>query len=135
MIYRRRQSGQDLVLDLVNKLVLNRQCKRGKEIHQELNTTFSFLSRKDWTSDSAMDSFNSSIYIFTDGSQIEMGTGAGFFCSNSYAEGIFKLNDFNSVFQAEKYWHNRRSQVDFRSNRCTAKRQLKLTVAPILSLR
>ena len=30
-----------------------------------------------------------------------MGIAADFLCSNPYAEGSFKLNDYNSVFQAE----------------------------------
>lgn len=35
---------------------------------------------------------NGAIYIFTDGSKSEIGTRAGFFCSNPYTEDIFKLN-------------------------------------------
>lgn len=44
---------------------------------------------------------NSEIYVFADRSKCGTGTRAGFFCSNPYTKGSFKLNDYNSVFKPE----------------------------------
>ena len=46
-------------------------------------------------------SSNGKIYVFTDEWTGEIGTGAGFFCSNPYVENSFKLNDYNSIFESE----------------------------------
>lgn len=48
-----------------------------------------------------IDSSNGEIFIFTDRSKSETGTGAGFFCSNLYTEGSSELKDCNSVYQAK----------------------------------
>lgn len=51
--------------------------------------------------DQLFESYNCELYVFTDGQNIEIVTGARLFCSIRYAEGSVKLNVYNLVFQSD----------------------------------
>ena len=58
-----------------------------------------FPSREEWESKQVTNEFQ--ISVFTDGSKMDCGTGSGVFVSALNIEESYKLNDENSVFQAE----------------------------------
>ena len=58
-------------------------------------------SREDWECIKVL--YAESIEIFTDGSKMEIGTGAGFYCNSLQTEQSFRLPNECSIFQAEIY--------------------------------
>lgn len=58
-----------------------------------------YPSREDWSNDSILN--ESEISVFTDGSKMESGTGAGFFCDQLNISKSFRLPELCSVYQSE----------------------------------
>lgn len=61
--------------------------------------TTSFPNREDWLNNQTP--CESAIQIFTDGSKMEIGVGAGFYSEALELAGSIRLPDYSSVFQAE----------------------------------
>lgn len=68
-------------------------------LHSSIRNPLTLLpSREEWDNNEVL---GSDVEVFTDGSKMDCGTGSGVFVESLNIEESYKLDDDNSVFQAE----------------------------------